>query len=100
MFCIRLARTIQSHFATTEPRKYPLAAGGIISTCEAVLLQSPERILRLNYDNDRGEVNLDNPLLQIVSPSVVDPKRAPAGYHTVKIEGSLPYELKEGPEHW
>lgn len=90
----------QFHYATTEPPKYPLAAGGTISTCEAVLLQSPERVLRLGYDNDRGEVNLDDPLLQIVSPSVVDPTRAPAGYHTVKIEGTLPYALKEGPQQW
>ena len=90
----------QFHYATTEPPKYPLGTGGTISTCEAVLLQSPERALRLGYDNDRGEVNLDDPLLQIVSPSVVDPTRAPAGMHTVKIEGTLPYALKEGPQQW
>ena len=42
----------------------------------------------------------DPPGLQVVSPSVADPSRAPAGHHTVKIESNLPYALKEGPKHW
>jgi phytoene dehydrogenase-like protein len=89
------------HYATKEPPKYPLAAGGTISTCESALPAKPERHLSLTYDNARGVVNLDDPIpLQIVSPTVVDPSRAPDGYHTVKIEGTLPYALKEGPKHW
>jgi phytoene dehydrogenase-like protein len=88
------------HYATTEPPKYPLATGGTISTCEAALLTRPERVLSMNYENSRGELNLEDPILQIVSPSVADPSRAPAGGHTVKIEGTLPYALKEGPQHW
>ena len=90
----------QFHYATSEPPKYPLASGGTISTCEATLLPNPERVLRLTYDNDRGEANVDDPPLQIVCPTVADPSRAPAGYHTLKLEGTLPYGLKEGPEHW
>ncbi|HVA93647.1 MAG TPA: NAD(P)/FAD-dependent oxidoreductase [Candidatus Dormibacteraeota bacterium] len=89
------------HYATTEPPKYPLATGGTISTCEAALAPRRDYYLTLNYINARGEFNLDDPPgLQIVSPSVVDPTRAPAGYHTVKIESNLPYNLKEGPKHW
>jgi phytoene dehydrogenase-like protein len=89
------------HYATKEPPKYPLASGGTISTCEAVFMSSPERILRLSYDNARGEVNLDDPPpLQVVSATVPDPSRAPAGFHTLKLEGTLPYALKEGPKHW
>ena len=90
----------QFHYAVTEPPKFPLADGGTISPAEAALLPNPERILRLTYDNDRGEVNLDDPPLQIVCPTVADPSRAPAGYHTLKLEGTLPYQLKEGPQHW
>jgi len=90
----------QFHYATTEPPKFPLAGGGTISPTETALLPNPERILRLTYDNDRGEVNLDDPPLQIVCPTVADPSRAPAGYHTLKLEGTLPYQLKEGPQHW
>ena len=43
---------------------------------------------------------MDDPPLQVVCPSVADPTRAPAGYHTLKLEGQLPYALKEGPQHW
>ena len=88
------------HYATSAPPSYPLAGGGIISTVEAALMEHPESVLLMNYDNDRGELRLDDVPLQIVSPSVGDPSRAPAGHHTVKIEGTLPYALKEGPNHW
>ena len=88
------------HYAMSEAPKYPLAGGGTISTCEAAILRRPESVLRMNYDEARGEVNTDDIPLQIVSPSVPDPTRAPAGHHTVKIEGTLPYALKEGPQHW
>jgi beta-carotene ketolase (CrtO type) len=92
---------ISLHYATTEPPKYPLASGGTISTCEAAIAPKLERYLLLDYENASGEINLDDPPgLQIVSPSVVDPSRAPSGYHTVKIESNLPYDLKEGPQHW
>ena len=92
---------ISLHYATTEPPKYPLPNGGTISTCEAALPPRLDYFLNLNYQNARGEINLDDlPGLQIVSPSVVDPSRAPAGHHTVKIESNLPYALKEGPKHW
>jgi phytoene dehydrogenase-like protein len=92
---------ISLHYATTEPPKYPLETGGSISTCEAAIAPKLDRYLLLDYENASGEINLENPPgLQIVSPSVVDPSRAPAGYHTVKIESNLPYDLKEGPKHW
>jgi phytoene dehydrogenase-like protein len=88
------------HYATSEPPKYALAGGGTISTNEAAIMERPESIFSLNPYNARGELFLEDTPLQIVSPSVGDPSRAPAGYHTVKIEGSLPYGLKEGPAHW
>src|SRR5665213_3627913 len=90
------------HYATNEAPKYALSTGGTISTCEAAI--APERIgyfLEMNALDARGEINLnDLPGLQIVSPSVADPSRAPAGCHTVQIESNLPYGLKEGPKHW
>lgn len=90
----------QFHYATSEAPKFPLSTGGTISPCEAAILPKPERILRLTYDDACGEVKLDDPPLQVVCPSVADPTRAPAGFHTLKLEGELPYALKEGPEHW
>ncbi len=90
----------QFHYATSEAPKFSLAAGGTISPCEAAILPKPERILRLTYDDAVGEVKLDDPPLQVVCPSVADSTRAPAGFHTLKLEGQLPYALKEGPQHW
>jgi phytoene dehydrogenase-like protein len=92
---------ISLHYATTEAPKYPLPTGATISTGEAVICPRLEKYLLLNYENSTGELDLDDPPgLQIVSPSVVDPTRAPAGCHTVKIETNLPYNLKQGPKHW
>jgi phytoene dehydrogenase-like protein len=88
------------HYATSDPPKYPLAGGGTISSTEASLMEHPESVLLLNSFNARGEVWTDDIPLQIVSPSVSDSTRAPVGHHTVKIEGTLPYGLKEGPKHW
>ena len=88
------------HYATSEAPKYRLPGGGTISTNEAALMESPESVLLMNSYNSRGELFLEDTPLQIVNPSVGDASRAPAGYHTVKIEGTLPYALKEGPAHW
>jgi phytoene dehydrogenase-like protein len=92
---------ISLHYATKEPPKYPLATGGTISTNEAAIAPPLDYYLRMNYIEARGEIDFsDLPGLQIVSPRVADPTRAPAGGHTMKIESNLPYGLKEGPKHW
>jgi len=88
------------HYATTEAPQYPLGGGQTISTTEAALMEHAESALVLNDYNARGVPFLEDMPLQIVSPSVADPTRAPSGYHTVKIEGTMPYALKEGPQHW
>jgi len=88
------------HYATSEPPKYPLGGGQTISTTEAALMEHPESVLLLNSYNARGVPFVEDMPLQIVSPSVADSTRAPTGYHTVKIEGTMPYELKEGAKHW
>jgi phytoene dehydrogenase-like protein len=88
-----------THYATTEPPKYAVAAG-TLSPCESVILSTPERALRFGFDDARGAVNLEDPPLQIVCCSVADPTRAPAGMHTLKVMGFQPYALKEGPQHW
>jgi phytoene dehydrogenase-like protein len=88
------------HFALSEPPRYASSEGGTIEPCEAAILQQAESIFQLNEDQARGELNIDDYPLQIVHPSNVDATRAPAGYGAVKIEGTIPYALKEGPEHW
>jgi phytoene dehydrogenase-like protein len=88
------------HFALSESPKYNFSLGGTIAPCEAAILQSPESIFVLNADQARGELNIDDYPLQIVHPANVDSTRAPAGFGSVKIEGTMPYALKQGPEHW
>ena len=88
------------HYAVSEAPKYVLADGSTISPAESTLLEDPDRILLFDYENATGEINLNHLPLQIVCPSIADPSRAPAGCHTLKLEGNLPYALKEGPQHW
>ena len=85
-----------AHYATTEAPQYadgltPLASG---------LPTSVERMLRVPDDFDRGVIALDDPVLLILCPTVVDPTRAPDDHHTLKVVGFQPYQLPEGPEHW
>ncbi len=47
-----------------------------------------------------GRIDLDRPVFLALTPTVIDPSRAPAGKHTFKVISFLPYELAEGPEHW
>ncbi|MDH3351410.1 MAG: hypothetical protein OEM51_07660, partial [Gammaproteobacteria bacterium] len=88
------------HYAISEPPKYELADGSTISPAESALLPNPERVLRADYEHAKGEINVDGLPLQIVCASIADSTRAPAGHHTLKLEGNLPYALKEGPQHW
>lgn len=87
-------------FALSARPTYSSSEGGTIEPCEAAILQRPESIFVLNADQASGELNIDDYPIQIVHPSNVDPTRAPAGYGSVKIEGTIPYALKQGPEHW
>jgi phytoene dehydrogenase-like protein len=88
------------HYATSEPPQYELADGSTLSPPESVLMVDPERILLADFEHATGAVNLQGLPLQIVCPSIADPARAPAGHHTLKLEGNLPYSLGEGPQHW
>ena len=87
-------------YALSARPSYASSEGGTIEPCEAAILQRPESIFALNADQASGELNIDDYPLQIVHASNVDPTRAPAGYGSVKIEGTMPYTLKEGSEHW
>ncbi len=47
-----------------------------------------------------GRVDLDSPVLLVLTPTVVDASRAPDGKHTFKVVSFLPYQLADGPERW
>jgi phytoene dehydrogenase-like protein len=88
-----------THYAATEPPRYP-TAGGVVTPVAAGVPTSVERMLRVSREFAAGRVDLDDPVLLVLCPTVEDPTRAPAGRHTVKVIGFQPYELPEGPEHW
>ena len=90
----------QFHYALAEPVRYKLATGGTIQSTEASLMEDPASIFVLNGDDAQGELHLDDYPLQITHPSVFDTGRVPPGRGLVKIEGTMPYALKQGPEHW
>lgn len=85
-----------SHYATTEA---PTFEGGITPLASGTPT-SAERVLRVAEDFKRGELALDDPVLLVLCPTVVDPTRAPEGHHTLKIVGVQPYELAAGTEKW
>ena len=88
-----------THYATTEPPRFPVDGGRLESSAIGTPV-SVERMLRVGPDFHRGIVALDDPVLLVLCQTVADPSRAPEGRHTLKIIGFQPYELPEGPERW
>jgi len=90
---------VVAHYATTEAPKYQ-ADGGPIEPVETCVAPSSARVLSFIYDHLLGKINMEDPLLEITCCSTVDPTRAPAGMHTLRVLGFHPYDIKEGREHW
>ncbi len=88
-----------THYATTEPPKFPSDRGTLTAVAVGIPT-SVDRLLRLGPEFDRGLVAVDDPVLLIVCPTVADPSRAPTGKHTLKVIGHQPYELPDGPAKW
>src|SRR5207248_3289060 len=51
---------------------------------------SIDRLLRIGHDWETGTVSTDDPSLLVVCTSLVDPSRAPAGQHVLKVLGMQP----------
>jgi phytoene dehydrogenase-like protein len=92
--------SFQFHFAFSEAPKYRLAEGGTVSSNEASIMERPSTIFWTAIDDVKGELHLDDLPLQVCHPSIFDSSRVPPGFGLVKIEGNMPYALKEGPQHW
>jgi phytoene dehydrogenase-like protein len=88
-----------THYATTEPPRFAVD-GGTLSVVGAGVAQTAERQLRMTEDFNHGIVASDQPVLLVLTPSVEDPSRVPAGKHMVKVINFQPYSLREGPEKW
>jgi phytoene dehydrogenase-like protein len=85
-----------THLATTQAPAYPVAGGETIVPVASGTAPSVDRLVRVGADAERGLVGDDDPVLLVVSGSVADPSRAPAGHHVVKVIGFHPYELADG----
>ena len=90
----------QFHYALAEPPLYSLASGGTVSSPEASIMEDAANIFVLNEDDARGELHIDDYPLQVCHPSNFDKTRVPEGRGLVKIQGPMPYALKQGPGHW
>jgi phytoene dehydrogenase-like protein len=89
-----------THYALAAEPRYALD-GGPTASVAAGICGSTDELLAALAAFERGELHLDRPPLLCISSSVIDPTRAPAGHHTLKIVGFLPYELRDGgPERW
>ncbi|MGH9681622.1 MAG: phytoene desaturase family protein, partial [Candidatus Acidiferrales bacterium] len=93
--------SFNSHFATTEPLKFPVK-DGFLTPVHISNIPSCKRALRFENELMNGDFTLDEPVLHIVQTSVADPTRAPAGMHTIRVlcEEAV-YNLKDGgPGRW
>ncbi len=88
-----------SHYALSEAPRFN-AEGGAMESVTMGGLDSLSSLRRMLAAYRLGRVDLEQPVLLAITPTVIDPSRAPAGKHTFKLISFLPYELMEGPAHW
>jgi len=88
-----------THFALTEAPLYRTSDGATSSVAMGAA-GSPENLLAVCEDFRAGTLHLDDPMLLTVCSSVVDPSRAPAGCHTLKVISYLPYHVNGNLRHW
>ena len=88
-----------THYALSEAPLFNTAHGAEPSVTVGAL-ESLEAYDAMLHAYRSGHVDLKEPVFLALTPSVIDPSRAPAGRHTFKVVSFLPYELAEGPQHW
>ncbi len=77
------------YYATTEAPQL-VARGGTQTAVSAGVVGWPEDVLQAGRDVRDGK-QLHARWLLIATPTLVDPSRAPAGQHTVKLLGMVPW---------
>jgi phytoene dehydrogenase-like protein len=89
-----------THYALDALPRYRLEQGPTPAVAAAVC-SSTEELLTALAAFRRGSLEVDASPLLCINSSLVDPSRAPAGHHTLKVVGFLPYELQGGgPTRW
>jgi phytoene dehydrogenase-like protein len=91
LFCV--------HFALNEAPRWKVGDQRI--TCPAVqLIGTLEDRIRQANASLEGRVYDGPSFLQVLTPTVVDPSRAPPGKHVMKFEVLAPYALEGGAAQW
>jgi len=89
-----------THYALGATPRYRTEQGPTASVGAGICGTTDELIDALAAFR-QGEIHLERPPLLAINATAVDPSRAPAGKHTLKVVGFLPYDLRDGgPERW
>ncbi len=88
-----------TYYATTAPPEFE-AHDGLRSAVSAGLAGWPEDMIQLGADLRAGRYIAEPPWLLVATPTLVNPGRAPAGMHTVKILGPQVYRLPQSMGGW
>jgi phytoene dehydrogenase-like protein len=83
------------YLATSLPPVYE-TPGGPVTAVSSGIVGWPEDVVRLGQDLRAGRYVDGVPWLLVATPTLVDPGRAPAGKHTVKLLSQQVYELPPG----
>jgi phytoene dehydrogenase-like protein len=89
-----------THYALDAAPRYRTEQGPTASVGAGICATTDE-LLEALVAFRRGEVRIERPPLLAINATAVDATRAPAGKHTLKLVGFLPYDLRDGgPERW
>jgi phytoene dehydrogenase-like protein len=89
-----------THYALAHAPRYRTSAGAIPAVAAAIAGSVDELADALDAHR-AGRVLTERAPLLCISASAVDPSRAPAGRHTLKLVGFLPYAIADGgPARW
>ena len=88
-----------AHYALSEAPRFRTETGPMESVTMGGL-ESLESLHRMLGGYRSGRLDLEDPVFLAITPTVIDPSRAPAGKHTFKLISFLPYQLVEGPDRW
>jgi phytoene dehydrogenase-like protein len=88
-----------TYYATTAPPEF-LTPDGPRAAVSAGLAGWPEDVIQMGADLRAGRFMPEPAWLLVATPTLVDPGRAPAGQHTVKLLSPQTYELPAGAGGW
>jgi phytoene dehydrogenase-like protein len=88
-----------TYYATTAPPEFQ-APDGPRTAVSAGLAGWPEDVIQMGADLRAGRFMPEPAWLLVATPTLVDPGRAPAGQHTVKLLSPQTYELPPEAGGW